>query len=177
MAFFAFRGEIDCVGSINADQLKRRGDEPPKMEIAEANGARNVAAGVEVQSARQTRDGRLRAVYGGQRGPHLLAISGLAVGAVQDGGATQGIDQHAGGVMRAGCDPTRRRSRQGGISSGKGLRPRTGAVENQRRRRVEVLSEEAGILLFLRLLDKILQIALMAGAARRNDRRLDAAPT
>src|SRR5439155_9678286 len=49
MAFFAFRGEIDCVGSINADQLKRRGDEPPKMEIAEANGARNVAAGVEVQ--------------------------------------------------------------------------------------------------------------------------------
>src|SRR5260370_7301805 len=79
--------------------------------------------------------------------------------------------------MRAGCDPTRRRSRQGRIGGGEGLRRGAGAVENERRRRVEILGEKTGILLFLRLLGKILQIAFMAGAARRNDRRLDAAPT
>ena len=67
--------------------------------------------------------------------------------------------------MRAGCDPTRRRSRQGRIGGGEGLRRRAGAVENERRRRVEILGEKTGILLFLRLLDKILQIAFMAGAA------------
>src|SRR5258708_34315331 len=63
------------------------------------------------------------------------------------------------------------------VGGGKGLRGGAGAVENERRRRVETLGEKTGILLFLRLLDKILQIAFMAGAARRNDRRLDAVPT
>jgi hypothetical protein len=163
MALLPFRGEIDRIGRVNADQLKRGGDEPPIMEIAEANGARNVAVGVEVQLARQARDRPLRAIYGGERGPHLLAIGGLAVGAVQDVGATQGIDQHAGGVMRAGCNPTRRRFRQRRIGGGEGLRRRAGAVENERRRRVEILGEKTGILLFLRLLDKILQITVTSG--------------
>src|SRR5258706_13026801 len=66
MALLPFRGEIDRIGIVNADQLKRRGDEPPIMEIAEANWARYVAIGIEVQLARQARDRPLRAIYGGE---------------------------------------------------------------------------------------------------------------
>src|SRR5262245_17845086 len=57
MALLLFRGEIYCVGTIDMDQLKRGGDEPPMMEIAKANRARNLAVGVKVQPARQTCDG------------------------------------------------------------------------------------------------------------------------
>ena len=52
MALLPFRGEIDRIGRVDADQLKRGGDEPPMMEIAEANWARNVAIGIKVQPAR-----------------------------------------------------------------------------------------------------------------------------
>src|SRR5260221_1515798 len=79
MALLPFRGEIDRIGRVNADQLKRGGDEPPIMEIAEANGARNVAVGVEVQLARQARDRPLRAIYGGPPGPPVLAIRAPSV--------------------------------------------------------------------------------------------------
>ena len=48
MALLPFGGEIDRIGRVNADQLKRSGHEPPMMEIAEANGARNVAIGIKV---------------------------------------------------------------------------------------------------------------------------------
>ena len=43
MALLPFGGEIDRIGSLNLDELKRSGHEPPMMEIAEANWTRNVA--------------------------------------------------------------------------------------------------------------------------------------
>src|SRR5260370_35072913 len=52
MALLPFRGEIDPIGQVDADPLSRGGDEPPMMEIAKANWARNVAIGIKVQPAR-----------------------------------------------------------------------------------------------------------------------------
>src|SRR6476620_8438259 len=47
IALLPFRGEIDRIRRVDADQLKRGGDEPPMMEIADANWARNVAIGIK----------------------------------------------------------------------------------------------------------------------------------
>src|SRR5258707_2653300 len=81
------------------------------------------------------------------------------------------------GVMRAGCDPTRRCSRQRRIGGGKGLRGGAGAVENERRGRVEIIGGKNGVFLFLPPLRKIFQKTFIAGTAPPQDSRPYAAPT
>src|SRR6516164_1864910 len=175
MALLLFRSEIDSIRLIDAHELQRRRDEPTVMEETQSDRSRNVAVRVEIEPPRQPDDRRFRTVDRGQCDPYTVAICNLAVGSILNGSSFQRPDHQSRGVIRAAANPAWRGSRFRHVIGGKNLRRAAGAVKNQRRCGIQVLTEETKMRFFLRFVGEILQIAFAGSALGCDDHSLDAA--
>ena len=171
-----FLGEVDRLGMVDRDKLERGGDEAASTEKPDPDGIRHVAIGVEVERPGEAGHRRLRAVDLGQCGAHALPVSPFGLGPVVNLRAAEGFDHHAGGIVCAGCDPIRRAARPSRVRGREGLRGGSGAVEDERGRGIQLLAEEAGMLLLLGLVREALQELLASRASGRHDRHGQATP-
>ena len=99
----------------------------------------------------------IRAIDLAEFGPDALPIGLLGLRSVLNAGTAQSLNHQAGGVVRAGPDPSRRVPRDTLVFGRESLSRGTGAVEDHRRCSVQVLAEEAWTFFFLRFAREIAQ--------------------
>src|SRR3954463_2965736 len=124
---------------------------------AHAGGTGHVAVRIEVQRLGDHSDCGPGAIDLAEFGPDALPIGLLGLRSVLNAGTAQSLNHQAGGVVRAGPDPSRRVPRDTLVFGRESLSRGTGAVEDHRRCSVQVLAEEAWTFFFLRFAREIAQ--------------------
>src|SRR4051794_3339525 len=142
--------DISHVQALDRNELQRGRDEAAAAKKADPERARHVAVGIKVEPSGQPRDRSSGIIHPGKLGTNALAIGFLGFRPVSNSCTPQRLDYQAGRVVRASPNPSGRTPGDTRVFSRKSLGRRAEPIEDHGRRSIQVVTEEAWVLLFLR---------------------------